>query len=112
MPGGAPKGSRNRHNAMLVERAIRRSLARTYGSVTEGLIALTKKHVEKAAEGDAQSFNTILDRLAGKAHQTVSADVTNTVVDLRDAATLENKLNEALAGRMGEPSKPQKPTLQ
>lgn len=112
MPGGAPKGSRNRHNAALVERAIRRALAREYGSVSEGLIKLMSKQVSKASEGDSNSVNTILDRLAGKAHQTVTADVTNTIVDLRDSATLEQKLKDTLTGRLEQPAEPPKRTLQ
>jgi len=109
---GAPKGSRNRHNAALVERAIRRALAREYGSVSEGLIKLMSKQVSKASEGDANSVNTILDRLAGKAHQTVTADVTNTIVDLRDSDSLADKLEKALTGRLEQPAEPPKRTIQ
>lgn len=91
---------------------MRRALARTHGSVSEGLIAIATKAVDKAIEGDANSRDAIFDRLAGKAHQTVEANVTNTIVDLRDATTLEDKLKAALTGRMEQPAEPKKRTLQ
>ena len=112
MPGGAPKGSRNRHNAALVERAIRRALARKHGSVSEGLIKLMQKQVDKADDGEPNAVSTILDRLAGKAHQTLDATVDHTIVDLRDSATLEDKLSKAITGRLEQPTEPKKPTLQ
>lgn len=112
MPGGAPKGSRNRHNAALVERAIRRALARQYGSVSEGLIALMSKQVSKATEGDANAVNTILDRMAGKAHQSIDATVDHTITNLSDSALLQEKLATTLKGRLGEPAEPPKRTLQ
>lgn len=112
MPGGAPKGNRSRHNAALIEKAMRRALSHAHGSVTQGLIAIANKAVEKAVEGDANARDVIFDRLAGKAHQTVTADITNTIVDLRDSATLEDKLSQALTGRLEQPAEPKKHTLQ
>lgn len=108
----AAKGNQYAKNGRLIRQAIKKAIARKHGSVSEGLIKIFTAHVEKAELGDAQSFNTILDRIAGKAHQTVEANVTNTIVDLRDATTLEDKLKAALTGRLEQPAEPKKRTLQ
>lgn len=108
----AAKGNQYARNGRLIRNAFKRALAKEHGSVTQGLTAIANAAVRKATEGDANSRDAIFDRLAGKAHQTVEANVTNTIVDLRDATTLEDKLKAALTGRLEQPAEPPKRTLQ
>lgn len=108
----AAKGNQYAKNGRLIRQAAKRALARKYGSVTDGLIAIFTKHAEKAEEGDSHSFNAILDRIAGKAHQSIDATVTHDVVDLTNAASLTEKLQDTLTRRLEGPAEPKKRTLQ
>lgn len=76
MAGGAPFGNQNGKKAKQWEQALKKALARTGGSVEEGLARVADKLVAAAETGDQWAIKEIGDRIDGKAAQqvTVSGD--------------------------------------
>lgn len=75
---GAPVGNTNAKKAKLFEGAIKRALAREYGSVDAGLDKLAEKLIADALT-DAQARRDVADRIDGKPPQglTVGGDEEN-----------------------------------
>lgn len=70
--GGQP-GNQNAKKAKLFESAIKRALARKYGSVDAGLDKIADALVEEAGEkGDPFARRDIADRIDGKPAQSVA----------------------------------------
>jgi hypothetical protein len=88
--GGAPVGSHNRANGKLAQNALKRVLAREFGSLDAGLEVAAEVMVRKLKRGRpkqegaevaddalnaaAESANTIFDRIDGKAAQAITGD--------------------------------------
>lgn len=80
----APKGNKNATTGRIWAEAIRRAVRESGGRADkadfDGKLARIAKGLVNAAEaGDIQAIKEIGDRLDGKPHQTVSADVDTTV---------------------------------
>lgn len=66
---GAQPGNTNATKGAEWTRAIRRALARKYGSVDNGLLALAGKMVDQADEGDRWCLEEVGNRFDGKPTQ-------------------------------------------
>ena len=98
------RGNKNAVKGKLWERALRRALARSGGSVNDGLIPIAAKVVALASAGDLDAIREIACRLDGKPteHVRLDQDVT---VHAGDTDSISPRLNTAL-------SKRQSPTVQ
>ena len=79
--GGQP-GNRNAE-AKPWAAAIRAALAKRGTAKLDALTEIAGKLLDKAADGDTQALKELGDRLDGKAHQTIAAEVdTNVTVEV------------------------------
>jgi hypothetical protein len=69
---GAPLGNKNGQKGNEWRRALRKAIAHKHGSVSAGLLQIAKGVIDKAEEGDKDSWTEIANRLDGK-HATVIA---------------------------------------
>jgi hypothetical protein len=94
------KGNKLGAKAKLFSQALHRVVTQNPEQIRKAAEAL----VNAAAGGDLKAISELADRLDGKAHQTVTADVEHTV-NTGDGSILAQKLEHALATR-------EKPTVQ
>lgn len=71
---GAPLGNKNGANGKQFRQALRRALAHKHGSVEDGLLAVARKLVEAAEQGEMAALKEIADREDGKPAQTLGGD--------------------------------------
>ena len=98
------RGNKNAVKGKLWERALRRALARSGGTVSDGLIPIAAKVVALASAGDVDAIREIACRLDGKPteHVQIAQDVT---FHVGDSDTINPRLQSSL-------SKRQSPTVQ
>lgn len=69
--GGAPKGNQNATKNKPFADAVRRVLVQE----PKQLEAAARALIQKAVAGDSQAVKELADRLDGKPHQTIAADI-------------------------------------
>lgn len=81
---GAPRGNQNAANGKKYKAALERALAsRSRADGKEALDAIANVVIEKALAGEQWAHQQIADRLDGKPHQTIAAEVdTNVTVEV------------------------------
>ena len=72
---GAPVGNQNAAKAKVWQAAIMRALDRRGSDRAQVLADLADKLLDKVAEGDMTALRELGDRLDGRAHQSIEADV-------------------------------------
>lgn len=69
------------------------------GRASRTLQRIASELVKKALKGEDAAIREVADRLDGKATQSIQAKIEHSVVDLRDADNLQDRLTEKLARR-------------
>jgi hypothetical protein len=97
--GGQP-GNQNARRARLWQEALKRALARSTGTVDNGLNSIADKLVAFALEGEQWAIEHIADRLDGKPKQVIEGKFEHEhKVETGSADSLSSKLQDALRRR-------------
>lgn len=98
MSQGAPTGNQNAKKGKAWAEAIRRAIREKYeGEDYEAKLAkLARKLVDAADSSDMQALKEIGDRVDGKAHQTLEADVRGNLAEV--LAGISSSNNPPLEG--------------
>lgn len=77
---GAPIGNQNGAKGRLFAAAVERALSKkSKGEQVQALDEIAEKLVTVARAGDLEAIKIIADRMDGKPHQTIAAEVDSTV---------------------------------
>lgn len=71
---GAPIGNTNNNNGRLFTQAMMNVVAEHPQGRMAGLMAIIRPQVQKAWDGDTEAAKLVIDRIAGKAHQSLTVD--------------------------------------